>query len=214
MSEVKEQEVNNKANEGPAGEMDAKKNSVDKTFESSNQNKEDNINQDNDKKNKKDEGNENKADDKTELKNTIESLTDSLRRLQAEFDNYRKRVHKENQELIALSNKDLLERLLPILDHIELAEKNKQNKDEFINGTIMIFKEFKDLLDKEGVKEIKALGEDFNPYVHQALLTEKSSKEKHNVVIDVLKKGFMYKERILRPAMVKVGKYEGENAEE
>ncbi|MGM5488744.1 MAG: nucleotide exchange factor GrpE [Nanobdellota archaeon] len=134
----------------------------------------------------------------------IRDLTHSLQRLQAEFDNYRKRTHKEYEDIIKTSTKAFVMKLLPIIDNIDLALKNDQDKDEFIKGVQMIFNQFRKLLQDEGIKEIDCLGQEFDPTCHEALLTEESDQD--NIVLQEFQKGYTLHGKVIRPAKVKVGK--------
>ncbi|MFP4424069.1 MAG: nucleotide exchange factor GrpE [Candidatus Woesearchaeota archaeon] len=134
----------------------------------------------------------------------IQELTDSLQRLQAEFDNYRKRTHKEYEDIIKTSTKAFVMKLLPIIDNIDLALKNDKDKDEFIKGVQMIFDQFKKLLIDEGIREMECIGKEFDPFCHEAMLTEESDKD--NIVLEEFQKGYTLHGKVIRPAKVKVGK--------
>lgn len=137
----------------------------------------------------------------------INELTDSLQRLQAEFENYKKRVDKEKQELSNYSKADIIVKILPILDSIELALKNECRKDEFYKGIEMIFAQVYSTLKNEGLRPIDAVGKPFDPYLHEVLLKEESDKEE-DTIIEELQKGYMLNEMVLRPSKVKVSKKE------
>lgn len=141
---------------------------------------------------------------KTKKKDELKELTETLQRLQAEFENYKKRIEKENIEFRKYAKAELISKLLPMIDNFELALQNKENKDEFVKGIELIYSQLFSLLENEGLKVIKAKGEKFNPEMHEALLTEKSDKE--NIVLEELQKGYMLEDKILRHAKVKVSK--------
>ncbi len=135
----------------------------------------------------------------------IAELTDVLQRLQAEFENYKKRCDKDNIEFRNYVNSEMTGKLLPILDSFELALKNAQNKEEFVKGVEMIFGQLYDMIEKEGVRQIKTEGEKFDPYKHEILMSEKTDKEEDDEkIIEELQKGYMFKDRVLRYAKVKV----------
>ncbi|MFO7711198.1 MAG: nucleotide exchange factor GrpE [Candidatus Woesearchaeota archaeon] len=134
----------------------------------------------------------------------IQELTSSLQRLQAEFDNYRKRTHKEYEDIIKTSTKAFVMKLLPIIDNIDLALKNDKDKDEFIRGVQMIFDQFRKLLIDEGIREMDCIGKVFDPSCHEAMLTEESDQD--NIVLDEFQKGYTLHGKVIRPAKVKVGK--------
>lgn len=135
----------------------------------------------------------------------IAEFTDTLKRLQAEFENYKKRADKEKCECIKLASKDLIVKLLPVLDSFEIAIKNKDNKEEFIKGIELIYAQFIDILKKQGLKQISALNQKFDPYNHEALLQEESDKEECTV-LEELQKGYTLNDAIIRHSKVKVAK--------
>ncbi len=142
----------------------------------------------------------------------VEEYKNLAQRIKAEFDNYRKRVLKENEERIKLANENLILDLLPVLDAFErgLETKNVIEENEkfrsFYNGMEIIYKRLKDILVSYGLKEIDALNQDFDPRYHDAMMMEESEKYKTEVVIEVLEKGYMLNNKVLRAAKVKVGK--------
>lgn len=138
------------------------------------------------------------------LKKENEGLKDSLKRQQAEFENFRKRTEREREEQSKCATQDLLHKILPVMDNIDLAMNNSHDTDEFVKGTTLIFEQLKNVLESEGLEEIKAEGETFDPRLHQALLTEDSDQE--NKVLQVMQKGYMLNDKVLRHAKVKVGK--------
>ncbi|MBR9699890.1 nucleotide exchange factor GrpE [Candidatus Woesearchaeota archaeon] len=137
----------------------------------------------------------------------IAELTDTLQRLQAEFENYKKRVEKDNLEFRKYADAKIIEKILPIVDSFELALKNNDNAEEFKKGVKMIYGQLFDTLEKEGVRPIKAEGEKFDPYKHEVLLNEKTEKEEEDgQIVEELQKGYMLKDKVLRYAKVKVKK--------
>lgn len=136
----------------------------------------------------------------------LEEYLSTLQRLQAEFENYRKRAERERTEYIEQANAALVERLLPVLDNFERA-LNTESSDfhSFKKGVEIIFSQFRKVLEGEGLSSIDALGEEFDPYYHEAVLTACGDYE-DDTVIEVLEKGYLFKNRCLRPSKVKVGK--------
>ncbi|MFH2028173.1 MAG: nucleotide exchange factor GrpE [Nanoarchaeota archaeon] len=132
----------------------------------------------------------------------IAELTDSLQRLQAEFENYRKYVEKEKNEFRKYAKADIIDKILPILDSFELAFKSTADKEKFIKGMELIYSQFFSILEKEGLKKIKTEGK-CDPNLHEVLLKEKSDKEE-DMIIEELQKGYMLNDKILRYAKVKV----------
>lgn len=151
-----------------------------------------------------------KAKEKTEKKSKIidekqaqiDELTDTLKRLQAEFENFKKRIDKEKAEFIGYASCNVISKLLPVLDSFELALKNTTNSEKFAKGVEMIYAQLSSLLRQEGLRKIEAEGK-FDPYKHDVLLKEGSDKEE-DTILEELQKGYMLKDRVLRHSKVKV----------
>jgi len=137
-------------------------------------------------------------------KDNIVELTDTLKRIQAEFENYKKRTEKEQEDFKKYSDKELIKKLLPIIDNFELAFQNNSKNEDFIKGVELIYSQLFQILEEKGLKSIKAVGEKFDPYKHEALLIEKSNKE--NIVLEELQKGYTLNDRVIRHTKVKVSK--------
>ncbi|MBS3122899.1 nucleotide exchange factor GrpE [Candidatus Woesearchaeota archaeon] len=135
----------------------------------------------------------------------ITELTELLQRLQAEFENYKKRVDKEKQEFCKLANAEFVSKLLPILDSFGLALKNKDQEEDFVKGVELIYSQLFDVLEKQGLRPIQALGRKFDPYSHEALLQQESDKE-DNIVLEELQTGYMFNNRLVRTSKVKISK--------
>ena len=145
---------------------------------------------------------------KEEKPDKVTELTNDLQRLQAEFENYKKRAEKECSHFKEFANASIIEKLLTILDSFEMALKNTNNHEEFIKGMELIYSQFVSTLKTEGLKPINAdKGTKFNPYEHEVLLSEKSDKE-DDIILEELQKGYILKEKILRHSKVKVSKKE------
>ena len=141
------------------------------------------------------------------LRQEKDALQDRLLRTAAEFDNYRKRMDRERADLAAYAAADVVLDLLPIVDNFERALQAPGGVDEaFRKGVELIHKQMFDLLRKRGVKPIEALGADFDPNFHQAVIHESSPDHREGEVIQELQRGYMLGDRLLRPAMVKVAK--------
>ena len=132
---------------------------------------------------KEDKKNEQKREDNGDLKkkleeksSKIEELTDTLKRLQAEFENYKKWNAKEKVDFIKYAHADLIAQMLPVLDSFEIALKNTSDKDKFIEGMKIVYAQLHSMLEAEGLKPIKATGEKFDPYKHDVLMKEESDK--------------------------------------
>jgi molecular chaperone GrpE len=133
-----------------------------------------------------------------------ENYLEVLQRLQAEFANYQKRTQKEKEDLAKYAKEDLILKLLEVTDNFQRAVECIEDKEsEMAKGISMIFNQFKGVLESEGVTEIKAKGEKFNPYEHEALAKEESEDEE-NTVTEEFQKGYKLKEKVIRPAKVKV----------
>jgi len=130
-------------------------------------------------------------------------------RFQAELQNFKRRKEEENVYNMKYKNEDILKSLLPVLDNFERGLRMDDNdlSDEvskFLSGFKMIYTSLIEILNKNEVKEIKAEGIEFDPTVHQAVLMEHNENKPSGVVLEVLQKGYMYKDKVIRPAMVKV----------
>lgn len=137
----------------------------------------------------------------------IEDLNNQLLRLQADFVNFRKRAEKEKESTISYALESFITSLLPVIDNFQRAmESEEDNTNNFFKGVEMIYDQLLKVLNENGVEEIKSLGEDFDPNYHHAVFAEESDEYQSGKIIEVLQKGYMLKDRILRPSMVKVAK--------
>lgn len=142
------------------------------------------------------------------LRQEKDALQDRLLRTAAEFDNYRKRVERERRDLAEFAAADVLAELLPIIDNFERAMQAPAGPDPegLRRGVELIHKQMLDLLRKRGVTPIDAVGADFDPNVHEAVVHEPSDRHRDGEVIQELQRGYKLGDRLLRPAMVKVAK--------
>jgi molecular chaperone GrpE len=141
------------------------------------------------------------------LREERDSLFDRLARLQAEFDNYRKRVAKENADFRDYAVADAARALLPAIDNLSLALKNAAaSPGDFRKGVELIYKQLQDALAKLNVQRVPAQGEPFDPRVHEAIEVVESDAVPDHHVLEELQPGYRVKDRLLRPAMVKVAK--------
>ncbi len=144
-----------------------------------------------------------------ELQRRRDEYYDRLLRKAAEFDNYRKRVDRERREFTETAAADLLADLLPLVDDLERAlevETGPDGSDAYRKGVELIYKQLLDLLHKRGVRLIEAVGADFDPRYHQAIVHEASDQHRDGEVMAELRRGYLLGDRLLRPAMVKVAK--------
>jgi molecular chaperone GrpE len=136
-----------------------------------------------------------------------DSLFDRLARLQAEFDNYRKRAAKENADFRDYAVADAARSLLPVIDNLSLALKNASGRpDDFRKGVELIYKQLQDALQKLNVERVPAQGEPFDPRAHEAIEVVESDAVPDHHVLEELQPGYRIKDRLLRPAMVRVAK--------
>ena len=140
------------------------------------------------------------------LKAERDSLLDRLARAQAEFENARRRASKEQQDFRDYAAADTIKPLLPVLDSFERALQVKSDPADFRSGVELIYKQLQDALAKVGVKAIPAKGEPFDPHVHEAIEMVETTEAADHEVIEELQRGYKIKDRLLRPAMVKVAK--------
>lgn len=134
---------------------------------------------------------------------------DKLLRLQADFDNYKKRLEKDKLEFVKFANEEIIIETLKILDDFERAVeagKSKHDFDVLYKGVEMIWKDMKEFLKKKGVTEIQAKGKLFNPHEHEAMMQEETDEHPEDHVSEEFQKGYMLHGRIIRPAKVKVSK--------
>ena len=149
-------------------------------------------------------GKKNKKDKKDEK---IEELNDRITRQMAEFDNFRKRSEKEKSQMYEIGAKDIIEKILPVVDNFErgldsIPEEEKGSP--FAEGMEKIYKQLMTTLDSLGVKPIKAVGQEFNPDFHNAVMHVEDEEFGENVVAEEFQKGYMYRESVVRHSMVKV----------
>ena len=138
-------------------------------------------------------------------KQQIKELTETLQRLQAEFENYKKRIDNEKQDFIKYAKAEMINKLLPVLDSFELALRNNKDHEKFLKGVELIYAQLYSLLEAEGLRPIKAEGQIFNPYNHEVLMSKETDKEE-GIVLEELQKGYMLNDKVLRHSKVKVSK--------
>ena len=145
-----------------------------------------------------------------ECKKVEDDYIDRIKRLQADYDNYRKRAIKEHLDHLKRANKDLISKILPVIDNFEMAlevGKNMVGKEgELYKGVKMIYDNLLDLLKKENVKVIEPVGKEFDPKVCEAAVTEAVDDVEEGKILEILRKGYMIDDFVIRPAVVKVCK--------
>lgn len=144
-----------------------------------------------------------------ELESKIKELEDRNLRQSAEFANYKRRREEETSRMLKYSNEEIVKELLPIIDNFERAigmdDDNLEDEvSKFLSGFKMIYCNFNSVLEHHGVTEIEALNKEFDPNIHQAVMTEARDGVNPGIVIEVLQKGYRLKDKVIRPSMVKV----------
>ena len=155
-------------------------------------------------KEKKKFGRKNKKDKKDEM---IEELTDKVTRQMAEFDNFRKRTEKEKSAMYEIGAKDVIEKILPVVDNFERglnAVPEEDKNDPIAEGMEKIYKQLMTVLEGLDVKPIEAVGNEFNPDFHNAVMHEENEEYGENIVTEEFQKGYTYRDSVVRHSMVKV----------
>ena len=144
------------------------------------------------------------APEKAAKEDAAEDESTRYLRLMADFQNYKKRVEKEKKDLYSYANEKLVTEQLEVLDNFERALEQETSDENFKKGMEMIFKQLSNVLEKSGLAEIAALGEDFDPNVHNAVMTEETEDYESGKVSGVMQKGYTLNGKVIRPSMVKV----------
>lgn len=134
----------------------------------------------------------------------IVEYKDGWARAQAEFQNYKKRVERDNEAFKANTKGDIFKKVLPVLDDLERALQNRPADDSWASGIELVARKFQNILEMEGVKKIEAKGAAFDPNFHEAISHEPSDEVESGHVIDVVQNGYVIGERVIRPALVRV----------
>jgi molecular chaperone GrpE len=134
----------------------------------------------------------------------IVEYKDGWARSQAEFQNYRKRIERDNEMMYASMKGDIIKKVLPALDDLERALANRPADDAWASGVELIARKMQNILESEGVKRIEAKGAAFDPNFHEAISHEPNEEVESEHVIDVVQNGYMLGERVIRPALVRV----------
>ncbi|HLC36285.1 MAG TPA: nucleotide exchange factor GrpE [archaeon] len=169
---------------------------------------------------KEKESSESKAEKELiEARKKLEEYTDMLKRLQAEFENYKKRVDKEQLIFNEFINAKIITDFLPLLDSFEQAltqieKAEKFSKEDALNGTKLLFKQLIKTMKEHGLQEIKSTEEKFNPEKHEALMQANEKEKPDQLILEEFQKGYLLKGKVLRHAKVKVNKAEEKGVEE
>lgn len=148
-----------------------------------------------------------KKDKKDKKDEKIEELTDKLTRQMAEFDNFRKRTEKEKSQMYEVGAKDIIEKILPVVDNFERgldAVKEEDKEDPFIQGMEKVYKQLMTTLEGIEVKPIEAVGQEFDPNLHNAVMHVEDENLGENIIAEEFQKGYMYRDSVVRHSMVKV----------
>jgi len=146
-------------------------------------------------------------DEAAKLRAEKEDLNQRLLRLQADYDNFRRRSRQEKEDFAKYASSRLLEQLLPVVDNFQRALEVSSSNDDYealTKGVDMIHRQFAQVLEQEGLQAIEAVGQPFNPELHQAIMQVESEEYEEGVVVEEVQKGYKLKDKVLRPAMVKV----------
>lgn len=149
---------------------------------------------------------ESKEEIKDDVSKDLEKLKDSFARLQAEFANYKRRNEKEKQDIYKYASEGLIVKLLNISDNFERALKDVDEENSFVQGVKMIKSELDTVLTQEGVEEIESDNQPFDANLHHAVFAEESDEVEEDHVLETFQKGYKLKDKVIRPAMVKVSK--------
>jgi molecular chaperone GrpE len=147
---------------------------------------------------------EDEEEKKEEKKEDEEAWDDKYKRLLADFQNYKRRTEKEKADVYSFANEQIVTELLQVLDNFERALASECSDKAYADGMEMIFKQFSGILTKSGLEEIDAVGKDFDPNFHHAVLKDNNDDFESGQVTEVLQKGYTFKKKVIRPAMVKV----------
>jgi molecular chaperone GrpE len=141
------------------------------------------------------------------LNEKYQALNDAYLRLRADFDNYKKRTQKEKSDVMRYASCELVTKLLNILDNFERAIAASEEDTPLASGVKMVYKQLYDILKEEGLDVIACVGEPFDPNMHHAVLTGSEQEKEENIITEELQRGYIYKEKVIRPSMVKVNKH-------
>lgn len=152
---------------------------------------------------------ETEEQDAEKLAGELADLNQRFLRVAADFENYKRRTAQEKDDLLKYSNAKLIGELLPVLDNFQLALKSPGNSPEVQNvvkGMEMIYRQMLQVLEQAGMSKIEAVGQSFDPKLHEAIMQVEDDSVPEDTVVEELRAGYMLKERVIRPSMVKVSK--------
>jgi molecular chaperone GrpE len=151
---------------------------------------------------------ESSAEEKERLAAQLQELNDKYMRLYAEFENYKKRVNKDKDELIKYANEHLISQLLTVMDNLEMALKHSDinTSSGLVKGVENTLREFQRILEKHGLTPIDALNKPFDPSLHEAMSVVECEDMAENMVVEEFRRGYIFKEKVIRPSLVSVSK--------
>lgn len=213
--EIKEEEIKEEtegAKEEEMAQTAKEENAIDQAVEESeNSLKQEEVKEENNEKSEKGAKGffkkKEKKDKKDEKDEKIEELNDKYLRLMAEFDNFRKRTEKEKSQMFEIGARDIVEKILPVIDNFERglsAATEEEKQSAFVQGIEKIYKQLVTCLESAGVKPIEAVGKEFNPDFHNAVMHVEDETLGENMVAEEFQKGYMYRDTVIRHSMVKV----------
>lgn len=143
-------------------------------------------------------------EEENEFEKKYNDVNEKYLRTLAEYDNYRKRTIKEKESIYPEAKAVVIEKFLPVLDNFQRAIESAENKDSFYDGVVMLKKQMDEVLGALGVEEIKAVGEEFNPEVHNAVMHVEDEEAGENIIVEEFQRGYKIGDRVIRHSMVKV----------
>jgi len=176
------------------------------TTQSTDTNKDASQSADTNKDSQKSAGNAQTNEQKDSKDAQIQDLTNTLKMVQADFENYKKRAQKEAQDFMKFANSSLIKNILPVLDNFELIFINENLKDDVKKGLQLVYSQLFETLEESGLKVIETKNQKFNPNFHEALLTEKNNDKENGMILEELQRGYLIGERVIRHSKVKVNK--------
>jgi len=176
------------------------------TTQSTDTNKDASQSADTNKDSQKSAGNAQTNEQKDSKDAQIQDLTNTLKMVQADFENYKKRAQKESQDFMKFANSSLIKDILSVLDNFELALKNENMTEQTRKGFELIYAQLYEILEDNGLKVIETKNQKFNPNLHEALMTEKNNDKENGMILEELQRGYFIGERVLRHSKVKVNK--------
>ncbi len=151
---------------------------------------------------------ENDSDKLKQLEEKLKEAEDKYLRLYADFENFRKRSLKEKTDALIYASSPIMEKLINVVDNFDRALTDSEDDSPLCEGMKMVQKQLNEILSSEGLKEIKTTGEQFDPNIHNAVMVENNADVPDEQIVNELQKGYVYKDKVIRPSMVTVNKHE------